>query len=200
MTEELPLNRTTAKQTLLLFDICFKQGVFDAMYEEDDYAVKDFVDRHKSDGSYGLLYDEEDFDWKRWRFVIDRLAREHNLRSLSEQYLNSPYIRKNSKNFMLAVLPMTMRFYLFGMEEWLEYPDPVGKGTVIFKSTPRMHWKPMPKHMVIMNNVDLLSYLQEFIYERQKLKLEGDLTAKQYDSFSIAMYNLTRRYATITKY
>ena len=87
---------------------------------------------------------------------------------------------------------MTMRFYLMGVEEWLEYPNPLN--IELFKHTKRIHWKPVPSHMRNMTTQDILSILQEFIYERQKMSLENDLTECQYDSFARAMWAFTRKY------
>lgn len=189
---KLPLNRTTAPQVVRLFDTCFKMGVLDAQAQEDDYAVKDFLDRHKSGGGYGLVYDDEDFDFRRWRFTLERWCREYRLGSVGDTYLNSRYLRQYKKTFLFAILPMTMRFYLMGVEEWLEYPNPLG--LELFKQTKKIHWKPVKKHLKYMNTDDFLSLLQEFIYERQKLGLEDDLSARNYDDFSTAMWSLTRKY------
>lgn len=188
----LPLNRTTAPQAIRLFDSCFKRGVLDACAQEDDYGVKEWLERHKAAGDYGLIYDDENFDFKRWRFTIERWAREDRLGSIGDTYLNSMYLRRKNSNFLFAVLPMTMRFYLMGVEEWLSYPN--GISIEIFKHTKRIHWKPVEKHMQNMTTADFLSYLQEFVYERQRMGLEDDLTESQYDSFSIAMYKFTRKY------
>ena len=188
----LPLNRTTAPQVIRLFDSCFKRGVLDACAQDDDYSVKEWLDRHLSDGSYGLVYDDYNFDFKRWRFTIERWCREDRLGSVGDTYLNSMYVRRKNRNFLFAVLPMTMRFYLLGVEEWLSYPNPLNME--IFKHTKKIHWKPMPSHMRNMTTSDYLSLLQEFIYERQSKKFEDDLTESQYDGFSIAMYKFTRKY------
>ena len=189
---KLPLNRTTAPQVIRLFDSCFKRGVLDACAQEDDYGVKEWLERHKTDGSYGLVYDDENFDWKRWRFTIERWCREDRLGSVGDTYLNAPCLRGYTRNFLFAVLPMTMRFYLMGVEEWLEYPNPIG--IELFKHTRKIHWKPVPKHLKLMTTNDFLSILQEFVYERQRMKLDGDLNDRQYDSFSVAMYRFTRKY------
>lgn len=190
---KLPLNRTTAPQVIKLFDECFRRGVMDASAEEDDYGCREFVDRHKADGGYGLVYDDTDFDYRRWRFTIERWCRESRLGSVGDTYLNSMYVRTASRqSFLFAVLPMSMRFYLMGIEEWLEYPNPLGMA--LFKQERKQHWKPMPKHLKKLTTSDILSYLQEFIYERQKMGLEGDLSPRQYDSFSEAMYKFTRKY------
>ncbi len=88
---------------------------------------------------------------------------------------------------------MTMRFYLMGVEEWLEYPNPLN--VELFKHTKKIHWKQVPSHLKNMTTGDFLSLLQDFIYERQKMHLDGDLTEAQYDGFSRAMYRYTRKYA-----
>ncbi len=190
--KKLPLNRTTAPQVIRLFDSCFKRGVLDACAQDDAYALVDWLDRHKKAGDYGLVYDDDDFDFKRWRFTIERWCREDRLGSVGDTYIGAPCLRTSQKTFLFAVLPMTMRFYMMGVEEWLDYQNPLSLER--FKHTKKIHWKPMAKHLQVITTQDFLSLLQEFIYERQKMKLEGDLTAAQYDSFSIAMYKFTRKY------
>ena len=190
--EKLPLNRTTAPQVIRLFDSCFKRGVLDAAAQDDDYGVKEWLERHKEMWDYGLVYDDDNFDFRRWRFTIERWCREDRLGSVGDTYLNSIHVRKNNSNFLFAILPITMRFYLMGVEEWLEYPNPLS--LELFRHTKKIHWKPVPKHLVNMTTSDFLSLLQEFVYERQRMKLEDDLTERQYDGFSVAMYRYTRKY------
>lgn len=189
---KLPLNRTTAPQVIRLFDSCFKRGVIDACSQDDDYGVKEWLERHKTTGGYGLVYDDENFDFRRWRFTIERWAREDRLGSVGDTYLNSQFLRGYNRNFMFAVLPMTMRFYMMGVEEWLEYPNPLS--LEVFRHTKKIHWKNVPKHLKNITTSDFLSLLQEFIYERQRMHLENDLPDSQYDSFSVAMYKYTRKY------
>jgi hypothetical protein len=164
----------------------------------DDYAAMDFLERHKADGGYGLVYDDEKFDWRRWRFVLERWCREFRLGSVGETYIDSMYVRTLSRrNFLFAIIPISMRFYLMGVEEWLDYPNPAG--AEIFRNTRKIHWKPVPKHMRIMTTPDIRSYVQEFIYERQKMAIEGDLSDTQYDDFSRALWKMTQKYATGSK-
>jgi len=186
------LNRTTAPQVVRLFDVCFKKGVLDCYELSDDYEARDFLLKHKSDGTYGLVYDDFNFDWRRWRFTLERWCREYRVGSIGDTYLASMHVTRYLHSYLFAVIPMTMRFYLMGVEEWLEYPNP--SNIELFKHTKRIHWKPVQAHLKSIRNSDFLSYLQEFIYEKQRMNLEGDLTAKQYDSFSKAMYIYTQKY------
>lgn len=189
---KLPLNRTTAPQVIRLFDSCFKRGVLDAFSQDDDISVREWLERHKEAGDFGLVYDDENFDFRRWRFTIERWAREDRLGSVGDTYLNSMYVRKKNNTFLYAILPMTMRFYLMGVEEWLSYPNPIS--IEVFRHTKKVHWKQVPNHLRNITTSDFLSLLQEFIYERQKMHLDDDLTDRQYDSFSVAMYQYTRKY------
>lgn len=192
----LPLNRTTAPQLLRLFDHCFRQGVFDAMDSFDDYVARDFVERHKADGGYGLLYDDENFDWRRWRFTLARWCREERLGSVGDVLIDSPWLWKSGrKTFLVALLPISMRFYLMGIEEWLDYPNRGNLG--FFKIMRKVHWKKMEKpYLQKITTQDFISYIQEFVYERQRLHIQGDLEESKYDSFATAMWTLTKRYPT----
>lgn len=191
----LPLNRATAPQVLRLFDLCFRQGVFDAYDQDDDYAVREFLEKHKENGGYGLVYDDDNFDWRRWRYTIARWCRENRLGSVGNVYLDSPELWKGYKTFLFAVIPISMRFYLMGVEEWLENPNP---GRIPeFKMFKKTHFKNVPSHLKEMSTQDFISYIQEFVYERQRLHIKNDLTDRQYDSFAQAMWTLTKKYPPI---
>ena len=194
MSKDIPLNRTTAPQVLRLFDVCFRQGVFDASDLDDNYAAQEFLERHKTDGGYGLVYDDDNFDWRRWRFVLARWCRYHRLGSVGDVYIDSPQLWKGSKNFLFAVIPISMRFYLMGVEEWLESPTPARLAE--FKLYKKIHFKPVPDYLRVMKTPDFISYIQEFVYERQRLHLQNDISEVQYDSFSQAMWRLTKQYPT----
>ena len=194
-----PLNRTTAPVVIRLFDYCFKQGVLDACAVEDDYLVKEWLDRRKQDGSYGLLSDmDTEYDWKRWRFTLFRWCRIAKMTTLGENYIDM--IRKHS-NFLFCVLPISMSFYLMGVEEWLEYPNPTN--TALFKQKNKIHWKPVPDHLKNITKDDFISYTQEFTYERQKLHamaaenedeetFKKDASDNAYNEFCTALWALTR--------
>lgn len=192
-----PLNRTTAPQVLNLFDYCFKQGVIDAYELSDDYQAREWLDARKEDGGYGLLSDmDTDYDWRRWRFTLYRWCRNARLGSVKDTYIDS--ICKTT-NFLFCLIPISMRFYLMGIEEWLEYPNQMN--IQIFKQTRKIHWKPVPSHLKVIQKDDFISYIQEFVYERQKLHRQmgtEDATPKDasdfsYDEFSKTMWTLTRK-------
>lgn len=186
-----PLNRTTAPQVVRLFDYCFRQGVSDACDYGDDIAVQEWLDRRLADGQYGILseYDAV-FDWKRWRLVLYRWCRMGRLGGIGERYVDQIHRYKATSAF--ALLPMAMRFYLMGVEEWLAYPNQ--NNMAQFKQAKKIHWKPVPQHLRIMRTSDFISYIQEFVYERVQKHFEDDLNQARYDGFATAMWRCTQKY------
>lgn len=186
-----PINRTSAPNIIRLLDYCFKKGVQEASEFEDDYTAKEWLEEKLSTGGYGLLSEDSvDFDWKRWRFTLYRWCRDRRLNSLAENYIDK--IRTYQATFAFAILPITMRFYLMGVQEWLEYPN--GLNMALFKQNQKIHWKPMPKHLVKLTTNDYISLIQEFVYERIGMGFEGDMIQSRYDSFAFAMWRCVQKY------
>ena len=190
-----PLNRTTAPQVVRLFDYCFRQGVTDASDFGDDIAVQEWLDRRLADGQYGILseYDEV-FDWKRWRLVLYRWCRMGRLGGIGERYVDQ--IHRYKATSALALLPISMRFYLMGIQEWLAYPNP--NNMALFKQSKKIHWKPVAQHLKNIRTADYISYIQEFIFERVQKHFEDDLTPARYDGFATGMWRCTQKYYAFT--
>ena len=86
-----------------------------------------------------------------------------------------------------------MRFYLLGIEEWLEYPNPTG--IELFKKESKVHWKPVDQKLRKITKNDLISYMHEFCYEYRRVpedKRKMSLTS--FDGFSRAIHDLTSPY------
>lgn len=186
-----PLNRKTAPIAVRFFDTCFKQGVIDAYNLGNDIDAKDFLDKKKSDWTFGVLGEPDDYDWQMFRFALYRWGRFYHYTKFSEEFI----YRIVKKNYLWYFLPYCMRFYLMGIEEWLEYPNPVG--IEIFKSTSKIHWKPMPGHLSKMTTSDIISYMQEFAYEYRRIPEEKKyFSAVSFDGYCQAVHDLTRKYVT----
>lgn len=186
------INHTSAKEIIRLLDFCYKKGVVDACGVEDDLAVKDWLDAMHKSGRYGLVdFPDEECDWKRWRFFLLRWCRENRLSKLGFDYIDG--IRK-ATGFEYVIIPMTMRFYLQGVKEWLEYPNEIG--IALFKATTRQRWTPkVPSTMKNMRTDDYISLIQEFIYEFRQypmVEMEDDFPQSCLDNFEYAMWQMTR--------
>lgn len=186
-----PITHKSALDVVRLLDFCYKKGVIDACGVEDDLAVQDWLDATHKKGKYGLVdFPDEECDWKRWRFFLLRWCRENKLSKLGFDYIDG--IRKVS-GFEYVVIPMTMRFYLQGVKEWLEYPNEMG--IAIFKSRYRQRWtNKVPKNMKNMKTDDFISLIQEFIYEFRQFPMDEmtDLRDSALDNFEYAMWQMTR--------
>lgn len=185
-----PLNRTSAPQIVRFFDICFKQGVLDAYNFSDNYEAKVFLDKHKESFDFGVLGEPDDYDWEMWRFTLYRWARHNHLTQFSENYV----YRIVRKNYLWYLLPFCMRFYLMGIEEWLDYPNPAAIER--FKQTARVHWAPQKNKSLQRITVnDFISYMQEFVYAyRRHPEEKRDMNVGVMDGYCQAIHDLTRKY------
>jgi hypothetical protein len=186
-----PINRTSAKEIIRLVDFCYKRGVVDAASVEDNLAVQDWVDSVYKQGRYGLVdFPDDECDWKRWRFYLLRWCRENRLSSLGFSYIDG--IRKPA-GFEYMIIPMTMRFYLQGVMEWLEYPNETA--LALFKSRYKQRWtNKVPQSMKNMRTDDFISMIQEYIYEFRQYPMPemANLPESSMDNFEYAIWEMTR--------
>lgn len=185
------ITNRSALDIIRLLDFCYKKGVVDAAGVGDDFAIQDWFDSMHKTGKYGLVdFPEEECDWKRWRFFLLRWCRENRLSKVGYDYIDN--LRKVS-GFEYVIIPMTMRFYLQGVKEWLEYPNEMG--IVLFKSKWRQRWTTkVPSTMKNMKTDDFISLIQEFIYEFRQYPMEEmvDFPSSNLDNFEYAMWQMTR--------
>lgn len=188
------LNRTSAPTVVRFFDVCFKQGVIDACVFADDYGAQEFLKQHREKWDFGILGEPDDYDWEMWRFTLYRWARKHRYMKFSSDFI----YRIVNKTYLWYFLPYCMQFYLMGIEEWLEYPNPVKME--IFKGENRIHWKPVERHLRKITTDDTISYMQEFCYNFRRSPLsEGEdrvMNPNAMDAFCQAIHDLTRKYDT----
>lgn len=182
------LNRTSANQILLFFDACFKQGVLDAYDLGSDLEARDFLQEKRADWSFGRLGMRGEFDWQMFRQTLYWWARRSRLQSLAEKYI----FKIRTKAITWCLFPFCMRFYLNGIEEWIDYPNEAR--IEIFKSSKRVHWSPNSE-LSKFTKGDYFSYLHEFAYQfRQIPESEQPVNATLMDSFIQALYDLSSAY------
>lgn len=186
-----PLNRSTAPMIIRLFDLCFRHGVFDASDLEDDFSVREFINKHKDNGTFGILGDDLEYDWQMFRFMIYRWARENHMKRLAEEYI----IMVRKKDYLWAILPYCMWFYMLGMKEWLEYPSK--RAIELFKTRTKRHWSPNAPNKIFMLN-DYVSYMHEAAYDFRRIPEDKQpLSPHLIDSFCLAIYDLCMKYREV---
>lgn len=182
------LNRKTASHVLRFFYLCFKQGVIDSYEFGNDIDAKDFYEQKKADWTFGILGEPDDFDWEAFRYKAYWWARRKGMKTMAENYL----FRIRTKNYIWCVLPYCMRFYLMGIKEWLNYPNPAG--IELFKITANVHWDPNEPVRQI-TKTDIFSYLHEFEFEYKRFDdYDKSFTSASMSSFVQALFDLTRAY------
>lgn len=185
-----PLNRANGPAILRLFDACFKRGVIDACEAEDDYAVRDFISRHKSNWTFGTIQEPAEMDWRTYRFILYRWSREMGCTSFAENYLLM--VRKT--NYLWCLLPYCMYFYLMGAEEWIAYPAQPKIG--IFKMNKRVHWDPNCP-VKKFTRTDYISYMHEASFAYRKLDEEKRIVScSLMEAYCQAVFDVTRKYVT----
>ena len=71
------------------------------------------------------------------------------------------------KNYLWCLLPFCMRFYLMGIEEWIQYPNAAALER--FKHEGRIHWAPQANSSLRkMTKSDIHSYMLQFAYEYRR--------------------------------
>lgn len=170
--------------------LCFQRGVLDAYELGDDLEASEFYREKSADWTFGTLMNPEYVDWKSFRSQLYWWAREHHMKALAESYI----FRINSKNYTWCLVLYCMRFYLMGVKEWLDYPNPAR--IELFKQSGTGHWNPNVP-IKGMTRTDIISYLHTFEYEFRRLG-ENDLGISQasMSSFVSALFDLSRRYVT----
>lgn len=186
------LTRTTAPMAIRFMALCFKRGVIEGSELGNDIDAKEFYDEKSMDWSFGTLLHPEYTDWKAFRSQMYWWAREYRMKTLAESYL----FRIRNKNYTWCILPYCMRFYLLGVKEWLDYPNP---GRIeLFKQSGNVHWDPNAPIKSI-TRMDIISYLHTFEFDFRRLE-QGvlEISEASMSSFIHALYDLSRKYVTGT--
>lgn len=184
------LNRASAKNTIRFFYTCFKRGVIDAHALGDDLEAKEFLREKRDSWGYGILGKSGDYDWKMFRFELYWWARAARMAGLAENYI----FRVRSISYAWCIFPFCMRFYLLGIEEWLNYPN----GLMIerFKDQKGVHWDPN-SNPYKMTRIDIISYLHTFEYEYRRLPEEQKKIPESIMvAFIQALYDMSRKIIT----
>lgn len=186
------LNRASAQNILRLFNLSFRYGVLDAYELGDEYAAKDFLEKHRENWTYGAVGQPDDFDWKHWRFYMtSKFCMFNGLTGFSERYLYSI----KTYNYLFCPIIMSMRFYLKGVEEWIEYPNP--SRIELFKRAGVAHWKPMPNQFKKITKTENFVDIQEIAYEYSRTHGDAQtVTPNVMKEFCSAMFDLTRKYVS----
>lgn len=186
------LTRTTAPRAVRFMYLCFQRGVLDAYAAGSDLDTEEFYNDRMEDWGFATLTYPDYLDWKAFRSQLYWWAREHKMTVLAESYI----FRIRTMNYTWCLLPYCMRFYLMGIREWLDYPNPAR--IEMFRQSTNAHWNPNLT-LKTMTRMDIISYLHTFEFDfRRAEDLQLGVSETAMSTFISALYDLSRKYVTGT--
>lgn len=180
--DDRPLYSTTLlRQTFSLFDYAFREGVFDAATFGDNVVCEEFLKKYKQKPVFALLNTPREISWTEWRFVIGRWAALRHLGALTSKFLT----RRGYTWFIRALYRVVQDFYFRGIEEWLQYSNPLS--LEVFRGRVRVHWVPTNRtRFKTIRPDEFIAMAQEFAYSRMSVakEVEDDVASANYELFA----------------
>lgn len=124
------INKSNLKWVLILFDHFYRMGVIDAMDKTDQWQARDFISRMRESGTYGTIDRDYSMGWKQWLALVRYECSLQNWRTTREIL----GCITSSRGYVATILPMTMAYYLKGIEDYWNNPNPVNKTLFLSKN------------------------------------------------------------------
>lgn len=124
------INKSNLRRVLILFDYFYKMGVIDAMSKTDQWQARDFVSRMRESKAYGTIDRDYSMGWKQWLTLVRYECTLKKWNSLRDLLM----CITSSKGYVATILPLTMAYYLKGIEDYWDHPNPVNKTIFLSKA------------------------------------------------------------------
>lgn len=171
------INKRNLRKVFILFDHFYKMGVIDAMEKTDQWQARDFISRMRESGLYGTIEKDYSMGWKQWLALVRYECSLKNWLSVRDLLA----CITSSRGYVATILPLTMAYYLKGVEDYWNNPNPVNK--TLFLSKDFNVWgekiksrniKGMTEEVQLMtvdighNNQDFITMSEVIFYASQK--------------------------------
>lgn len=123
------INGRNLKWVLTLFDHFYKMGVIDAMEKTDQWQARDFIARMRESGTYGTIEKDYSMGWRQWLALVRYESSLQNWKT-TRDILGCI---TSSRGYVATILPMTMAYYLKGIEDYWNNPNPINKTLFLSK-------------------------------------------------------------------
>ena len=117
------INKSNLKWVLILFDHFYKMGVIDAMEKTDQWQARDFVTRMRESKTYGTIDKDYSLGWKQWLALVRYECSLKNWNKLRDLL----FCITSNRGYIATILPLTMAYYLKGIEDYWDNPNPINK-------------------------------------------------------------------------
>lgn len=190
MATQPPITKAVLSRMLSLLDYCYRLGVEAAHDLEDEGLAREFLERTKEPGVYGLLSENPTYiTWQEWTLRLMSQARSTCWNGAMVQFFNR--MGRFGSNYLSCFLPCSMVFYRRGVEDYLKAPNAVD--FAMFQSKSRVWWtknglKPV-NNRTWVDELQMLSFdlsrRDEEVWQTQTATQAKKiaLTAKQYEMF-----------------
>ena len=147
------------------------------MEKMDQWQARDFVARMRESGCYGTIDRDYSMGWKQWLALVRYECSLKNWLSIRDLLA----CITSSRGYVATILPLTMAYYLKGVEDYWNNPNPVNK--TLFLSKDFNVWgekiksrniKGMTEEVQLMtvdighNNQDFITMSEVIFYASQK--------------------------------
>lgn len=184
------IDKPTVSRMISLLDWVYRLGVESAREVEDEGLCREFLDRTKEPGVYGLLSENPVYiTWQEWTLRLMAKARSTSWNGAMVQFLNR--LGRFGSNYLSAFLPCSMVFYCRGISDYLNAPTAVD--FAMFQSKSRVWWT--KNGLKAVNNRTWVDELQMICFDLERRDAEVweretaikakkvALTQKQYEMF-----------------
>lgn len=184
------IDKNTVSRMISLLDWVYRLGVEAAREVEDEGLTREFLERTKEPGVYGLLSDSPLYiTWQEWTLRLMSKARSTCWNGAMVQFFNR--MGRFASNYLSAFLPCSLMFYRRGVSDYLNAPNAVD--FAMFQSKSRVWWtknglKPV-NNRTYVDELQLISFdlsrrdaevwARETVIKAKKVAL----TEKQYEMF-----------------
>lgn len=146
-----------------LFHRVYKQGILDAIDQNDLFKCKEFVSEMRQTCTFGFL-DTPKMDWREWRFHLIRLGMDTPYGPSCTQYLS---LALNYTGYPAVVFPIAMDFYLEGVKDFCQYPNPAILQDFLKRKFPK--WGKPRRLKRVRTSIDIVLEAQAYCFERANL-------------------------------
>ena len=184
------IDKSTVSRMISLLDWVYRLGVESAREVEDEGLCREFLDRTKEPGVYGLLSENPVYiTWQEWTLRLMAKARSTSWNGAMVQFLNR--LGRFGSNYLSAFIPCSMVFYCRGISDYLNAPTAVD--FAMFQSKSRVWWT--KNGLKAVNNRTWVDELQMICFDLERRDAEVweretaikakkiALTQKQYEMF-----------------
>ncbi len=122
---------------LSLLDYCYKLGVETAHGLQDEGLAREFLERTKAPGAYGILSENPIYTtWQEWMLRLIAKARSTSWNGAMSQFMGK--IGRFGANYLSAFLPVSFLYYRRGIEDYVNAPEAADYN--VFCGKTRVRW------------------------------------------------------------